>query len=247
MPRAGAGPGRPRRRQSRQGGSAGRREALAACPEPGLLGSCRNRVEREEAGELVSSRPQWGGAFPFPGGLAGGCAQTTGYRAAPRLPLCLSFPRWGIACRASQCWQHGQAPRQGAEPCVPLRTLCRGGGGRGPSCSPPAGFFSLSPFPSGAFFHSPGVSVAAPVHTPVRGERKRHRCRGRAGVRRTGLPAVVASARLNRATSCAWSRAGARPGARMLPSTSPCPLPARCSARAPPGPSGAGRSARRAW
>lgn len=58
-PAAGAGAGR--------AGGAGRREALAACPEPGLLGSCRNRVEREEDGELVSSRPRRGGAFLSPG------------------------------------------------------------------------------------------------------------------------------------------------------------------------------------
>ncbi|XP_041871293.1 BLOC-1-related complex subunit 6-like [Corvus kubaryi] len=98
---------------------------------------------------------------------------------------------------------------------MPPGTPHRGGGDRGPSCSPPAGFALLSPFPSGAFSRPP---VSVPLRLCAR-----------------------------------WAQgeetppAGGRPGAGMLPGTSPCSLPARSRARAPPGPSGAHRSARRAW
>lgn len=106
------GPGRPRGR-GRQGGRGSRREALAACPEPGLLGSCRNRVEREEDGELVSSRPG-GGSGSLPGRARGAPRE-----AAAAVPQFLPMVKWSGPAVAAQPgaparWGPPGAPRHPA-------------------------------------------------------------------------------------------------------------------------------------
>lgn len=203
--RAGAG---------RAGGAAG--GSPGCLPGPGLSGSCRNRVEREEDGEPVSSRPG-GGSASLPG--------QRGARRAAAAP-CLSVPaRWSGAARR---WQRSRAPRPAGHPQMPLGNPQRGGGDRGPSCSPPASFVLLSPFPSGAFSRPP---VSVPLRTLGAGRGNAALAVG--GLGRMGLPALGALAQPRRVTSCA--RCQAEPGRAR-----------RCSP-APPGPSGLHRPARRAW
>lgn len=99
------------RGRAAQAGGAGRREALAACPEPGLLGSCRNRVEQEEAGSWC--HPGHGGGKHFP-------------------------PHQGVGPAWSRASVSPPAAQARGERRVPHCTPQQGGDGRGPFCSPPA-------------------------------------------------------------------------------------------------------------